>query len=214
MCGGGGVGGRRTPAKPVWHEDSAIKEASDAYWWLRNCCWPASSEKLNGAEPQARLPGRSTGRCTALLLTLTSPGYLASVMCTLMHLLCSRILRESSLSVASNTQEEGRIPWSASQHPQLPHAEWMTFHPLNVSDQAPPFSQAASHVANLFMLKTFRFTFKQHRISAILDLARGNNLMTFAAHSLSEQLRTVVVMEDCAKPIHSSSLDSLGLSTA
>lgn len=88
-----------TPAKPEWHEDSAIEEASDAYWWLRNCCWPASSENLNGAEPQARLPGRSTGQKhnPALDLDLTRlPGF---CMCTLMHLLCSRVLGESSLSV-------------------------------------------------------------------------------------------------------------------
>lgn len=116
--------------------------------------------------------------------------------------------------LALSTHEEGRVPWSASQLSALPHAEGMTFHPFKVSDRPPPFSQAASHAANLFTLKTFRFTFKQHRISAILDIARGNNLKTFAAHSLSEQLRTVVVMEDCVKPIHSSSLDSFGLSKA
>lgn len=48
------------------------------------------------------------------------------------------------------------------------------------------FSQEASQVANLFILNAHRFTIKQHRISAILDLARRHNLRTFAAHFLSE----------------------------
>lgn len=118
-----------TPAKPVWHEDSAIKEASDAYWWLRNCCWHAFSENLNGTEPQVRLPEGARDRCITLLLTLTSPGYLASVFvlwCTSF----AAVLGESTLSDQHPTlrkrAESPGLPLSSQSSPM--QSEWPFTH--------------------------------------------------------------------------------------
>ena len=82
--------------------------------------------------------------------------------------------------------KEGRNPWFASQLPAIPYAEGMTFHPIKVSDRRLDFHKRLAKLPNLFTLKAYRLTFKQHRISAILDLARSNNLKTSAAHFLSE----------------------------
>lgn len=64
---------------------------------------------------------------------------------------------------------------------------WMTFYQARFQIGASDFPRRLpSCQSTHLVLKTYRFTFTQHRVSAILDLARGNKLKTFAAHFLSE----------------------------
>lgn len=134
------------------------------------------------ARPSA---GRYKDGCTTLLLilTLTSPGYLA-----LMHLLQSRVSAGSYLSVSHLTlTKEGRtphLPLSSKGSPM--QRGWPSTH-SEVSDRRLDFHKRLAKLpAKLFTLRTYRMAFKQHRISASLDLARGSNLKTCAAHFLPE----------------------------
>lgn len=142
-------------------------------------------ELTHKARPSA---GRYKDGCTTLLLTLTSPGYLASIFllrCTFFRAEFQQAAAwMSSLQHSQKKAETPHLPLSSNGSPM--QRGWPSTH-SKVSDRCLDFHKRLLKLpANLFTLRAYRMAFKQHRISASLDLARGSNLTTCPAHFLPE----------------------------